>query len=209
MIVELGQIQPRRPTTRRRGVIQPPGEMPPVTTIAFLDYLDIAQGIGERFYILNAMQARPLSIARYVSLSRIAKHWGTREAMESRVRAYRRWISLRGGTFADEDYAGRVFWAYRRAFPEAAPEDVMTAMELCLQLLNWTRLNYPRTPQEFTCDVMLTMLGAFDITEEDVFIPTLPITTPTTPPEEREEEEKDNKVIIAIIAVIALALIWR
>lgn len=203
MIVELGQIRQRRPSRRR--VTQPPSEMPPIPTTVFLDYLDIAEAIAERLYILNAMRAKPLSTARYLSLSQIEEHWGTREAMESRVRTYRRWIALRGGTFADEDYAGRVIWAFRRAFPEAGIEDVVTAGELCLQLLTWTRANYPNTPPEFVCDVALIMLGAFEI----VFIPTIPVTTPTIPPDGREEEEKDNKILIAaIIAVAVLALMW-
>lgn len=148
---------------------------------------------------MNAMESSPLPIARYVSLSQIRENWATTDAMDERVNVYRRWISLRGGTFADGDYAGRVIWAYQRAFPDAGAEQVLGAGDLCLELLRWTKVNYPSAPPELVCDVMLSMSGAFEITEEDVYIP----------PEEREEEREDNTTLIAIIAIGFLVLILR
>jgi len=177
-------------------------------TTVFVDYLDMAQAIGERLYLINAMESSPLPIARYVSLPQIRENWATTDGMDERVKVYRRWISLKGGTFADGDYAGRVIWAYQRAFPDARAEQVLWAGDLCLELLRWTKVNYPSAPAELVCDVMLTMLGAFDITEEDLYI-SPGVTTPTIPQDEREEEKKDNRTLIAIIAIAFLALMWR
>jgi len=219
--LQLGQPEQRKRRTARRSVIGPPGAvspmpvtvpgaispmpatvpgaMSPVPSTIFVDFLDTARAIGERLYVINAMQSSPLPIGRYAPVSQLTDNWATTDAADERLKVYRRWITLRGGTFADGDYAGRLIWAYQRGFPDASAEQIFTAGDLCLQLLRWTKVNYPDAPPELVCDVMLTMLGGFEVTEEDLIIPT----------EEEKEEKGDNKLLVAIIAIGFLVLIWR
>ena len=149
-----------------------------------------AEAIGDQFWTVNAMSARPLPVSRGVPTSLIVQMWGTAEARRERFSIYARAVGLArrrvtrslrtvlypsGMTeeWGPGDYAGIVVnWIGRKI--ELPAEQVIGLAEMSLQVLNWSRVNYPSAPMELGSDVILSMLGYFGlpagelITEEEV-----------------------------------------
>lgn len=143
-----------------------------------------AEAIGDRFWTVNAMSARPLPVSRGVPMSLIVSLWGTAEARRERFSIYARAVGLARrrvtrslrtvlypGGMTEEwgpgDYAGIIVnWIGRKI--ELPAEQVIGLAETSLQVLNWSRVNYPSAPVELGSDVILSMLGYFGLAEGEL-----------------------------------------